>query len=70
MDASPMNHSLPTAGIVFIMKIRFRILAALDDDAKGVLDLQKNEQKGKAEGIYSLSKISSYYIMNMLHTHL
>lgn len=36
-----MNHSLPTAGVVFIIKIRFRILAAFEDDVRSVWDLQK-----------------------------
>jgi len=44
---------LPTAGIVFVIKIRFRILAAFED-VRSVWDLQKNEETGKAEGMYSL----------------
>lgn len=47
-----MNHSLPTAGIVFNIKIRFRILAAFEDDVRSVWDLQKKEQTGKAEEMY------------------
>lgn len=70
MDSSSLNHCLPTSGITFIMKIRFRILAAFDDKKRSDWDLQNNEGTGKAEEIYTLSKISCYLIMNMLHTSL
>lgn len=36
MDSSPMNHRLLTAGVVFITRTRFKILAASEDDLRSV----------------------------------
>lgn len=62
MDSSPMDHSLLTADIVFIMKIRFRILTAFEDDTRSVClfcekNLRKDEETAKAEEMCSLLSV-------------
>lgn len=61
MDSSPMDHSLLPADIVFIMKIRFRILTAFEDMRSVCLfcekDLQKDEETAKAEEMCSLLSV-------------
>lgn len=44
-----ITHEPQFAGIVFNIKIRFKILAAFEDDVRSVWDSLKKEQTGKAE---------------------
>lgn len=62
MDSSPMNHCLPTSGIAFIIKIRFRILSAFEDKKEvfGIWRIMRGQVKLKKYTV-SVKLAVTYY---------